>query len=253
MRNALALSLAAVVIVPVVLVGQAVAAAQAYSAEPPMQPVCGDVRATAFPVVAGIQGGPAAYRAGSGAGEFSVELVNTTAEPCRNIHPVVVLLGRDHVLTPARIRMEFYDQGRGIWRPVTFEQTDQGEAVGAFGGGNTRESEFGGFTLPGRATLTIPVRLAFPAADTLADSVVANAAVVQRRGADGDWVGQSGDYTFSLLASEQQLYEEALPDPDELAPTGTQYDIGLAAAVSALVAAGLLLLVGARRLRSGRR
>ncbi|MFD7444641.1 hypothetical protein [Streptomyces sp. NPDC059909] len=252
MRNALALSLAAVLIAPVVLVGQALAAAQAYGAEPPLQPVCGDVQAPVFPITARIQGGPAAYRAGSGPGEFSVVLVNTTAETCRNIYPVVVLLGRDHLLTPARIRMEFYDEGSRTWRPVTFEQTDQGEAVGAFGGAATRARGFGGFTVPGRATVTIPVRLAFPATDTLADTVVANAAVVQRRGADGDWVGQSDDYTFSLLASEEQLYEVPL-DAEELAPTGTHYDIGLAAAVSALLAAGLLLLAGARRLRSGRR
>ncbi|MGW1886527.1 hypothetical protein [Streptomyces sp. NPDC001970] len=251
MRNALALSFAAAVIASLVLAGPAPAA---HGAEPPQLPVCGDVRATDFPIATRIQGGPAAYRAGSGAAEFSVELVNTTAEPCRNIHPVVVLIGRDHVLTPTRIRMEFYDAVSRTWRPVAFERTDRGEAVGAFGGAHSRDGGFAGFTVPGRASVTIPVRLGFPAADTLADSVVANAAVVQRRGADGDWVGQSGDYAFSLLASEEQerLYE-SVPDTEELAPTGTQYGIGVAVAFGALFAAGLLLLAGARGLGSGRR
>ncbi|WP_351237268.1 hypothetical protein [Streptomyces sp. NPDC002133] len=251
MRKALALSLAAAVIAPL---GPAGPTPAAHGAEPPQLPVCGEVRVTGFPIATRIQGGPAAYRAGSGAGEFSVQLVNTTAEPCRNVHPVVVLVGRDHVLTPTRIRMEFYDAGGRTWRPVTFEQTDRGETVGAFGGARSRDGGFAGFTVPGRAGVTIPVRLGFPAADTLADSVVANAAVVQRRGADGDWVGQSGDYTFSLLASDEQerMYESA-PDAEELAPTGTQYGIGLAVAFGALLAAGLLLLAGARRLRSGRR
>ncbi|MFE7773102.1 hypothetical protein ACFU5O_04225 [Streptomyces sp. NPDC057445] len=223
------------------------------------QPFCGDVRAVVFPVATSIEGGPASYRAGSGPGEFAVKLTNTTAKPCLNIHPVVVLAGRDHVLTPTRIRMEFFDAGSGIWRSVAFERTEQGEAVGVFGGtGNAKATksprpagEFGGFVLPGRASLTVPVRLAFPVQDTLADSVVANAAVVQRRGADGDWVGESADYRFSLLASEEQLYEAPV-ESDELAKTGARYDIGVLAAISALVAAGLVLLAGAHRLRSGR-
>ncbi|WP_262005283.1 hypothetical protein [Streptomyces sp. FIT100] len=273
MRKALSLPVTAAALASAVLSGPAAAPAASVPPVPPapratvgpaptatvtaptkttpaaQQPVCGDVRVSGFPIATRITGGPAAFRAGAGPGEFTVELTNTTARPCRSVHPVVVLTGRDHAVTPARVRMEFFDAGGGTWRQVVVEQTDHGEAVGAFGS----ESRAGGdgFVVPGHATLAIPVRLAFPALDTLADSVVANAAVVQRRGLDGEWVGQSGDYRFRLLASEEQPYASR-PPGEELAPTGTQPDIGLVAAVTALVAAGLLLLAGARRLRTGR-
>ncbi|MGW7362352.1 hypothetical protein ACWGI8_02750 [Streptomyces sp. NPDC054841] len=229
------------------------------------QPACGDVLAPAFPVATRILAGPAEYRAGSAAGEFSIELTNTTAGACKNIHPVVVLAGRDQALTPDRIRMEYFDQSPGIWRPVTFEWTDQGEAVGALG---AEPGGFAGFALPARGTVTVRVRLAFPAG-AVADSVVANAAVVQRRGADGDWVGESNDYRFSLLAAEPTgsgdaaerqpgkepgTYGTATPRAHELAATGTayRYAIGLASAVGALLVGAVALRAGARRLRSGR-
>ncbi|MDV5145987.1 hypothetical protein R1T08_17670 [Streptomyces sp. SBC-4] len=58
-------------------------------------------------------------------------------------------------------------------------------------------ADFGGFAVPSGRTLTVPVRLAFRD-DTAPDEVVVSAAVVQRRGADGDWVGASGDYRLTV-------------------------------------------------------
>lgn len=249
-------------------------------------PSCGDVGAAEFPVAARIVEGPAQYRAGAGAHEFSVELTNTTAEPCLNIHPVLVLTGQGRALTPDRIRMEFLDTGVQIWRPVTIEKTEQGEAVGAFGAG---AGGFAGLSLPARGIFTVRVRLGFPDRATAPDAVVANAAVVQRRGADGDWVGESNDYRFSILAAEptgpatqpdsppdgnsetQSTGASANPSGNasgdvsgtedtgttwqnghELAATGAgpRYAIGLAAAGGALLAGSLVLLFGRRRLRS---
>ncbi|MEU2157774.1 hypothetical protein ABZ532_22675 [Streptomyces sp. NPDC019396] len=285
MRRALATGLAAAVItpaavlaaLPAALPGQASAAA---APAPPLpsastpstspEPFCGNARAQGLPIGTRIEGGPASYRAGSASGAFSVVLTNTTAQPCVHIYPVVVLTGRDHPLTPARIRMEFLDEGRGTWRPVTFVATDEGEAVGAFGGAKgtgkvLAAGEFEGFVIPARGSVTVSVRLAFPAGDTPADAVVANAAVVQRRGADGDWVGESADYRFSLLASDESLFQtplrtpfEATPsagtgiDPNELAQTGNRADIGVMAAIAALLTAAGMLLTGAHQVRTGR-
>ena len=48
-------------------------------------------------------------------------------------------------------------------------------------------------------TLSVKVRLAI-GAGAVANDVVANAAVVQRHADDGDWVGQSNDYRFRVVA-----------------------------------------------------
>ncbi|WP_338676962.1 hypothetical protein V1460_31290 [Streptomyces sp. SCSIO 30461] len=278
MRRALVTGLAAAMVTPAVvftaLTGQAAA-----TPSPSPEPFCGDVRAQVLPIGTSIQGGPASYRAGSGYGQFTVVLANTTARSCVHIHPVLVLTGRDHALAPAQIRMEFLDEVHRTWRPVTFVATDQGEAVGAFGGAKGAEetpaaAEFEGFAIPARSSVTVSVRLAFPAPDTLADAVVANAAVVQRRGADGDWVGESADYSFSLLASGEPLpltpsstssgtppdapsslltgSGDEIPDPNELAQTGSHADIGVVAAVAALLTAAGMLLTGAHQLRTRR-
>src|SRR5690606_18098223 len=68
-----------------------------------------------------------------------------------------------------------------------------------------------GFTVgPGR-TLTVKVRLQFTSA-AVATEVVANAAVVQRRRDDGDWVGQSNDYRPRVEAAPRTRTGEPAPD-----------------------------------------
>ncbi|MET8025068.1 hypothetical protein [Streptomyces avermitilis] len=153
-------------------------------------PTCTTPVVGAFPLATRIHGGPGSYEAGGAEGTWFIDLKNTTAHPCGNIHPVVVLVDEKRVLTVTQPRLEFFEGARP--HPVTFERTDQDELVGVFDDG------FPGFTVaPGR-TLTVKVRLTV-AAGTVPDAVVANAAIVQRRGADGDWVGQSNDYRFKVV------------------------------------------------------
>ncbi|MEV0962156.1 hypothetical protein AB0J25_05980 [Streptomyces sp. NPDC049910] len=235
------------------------------------QPACGDPNAVEFPIVTRIVQGPGEYRAGGDAHEFSVELSNTTARPCLNIHPVVVLAGQARALQPDRVRLEFFDGAARIWRHVTIEKTDQGEAVGAFGAGS---GGFAGLSLPAGGTFSVRVRLAFPDRTTDPDTVVANAAVVQRRGADGDWVGESDDYRFDVLAPEPTGRPSgpvgepeasgpavpgdgtgkdgtALQNAHELAATGARpwHSVGLATAGGVLLAGAVVLLLMRRRVR----
>ncbi|MFI1469761.1 hypothetical protein [Streptomyces wuyuanensis] len=233
------------------------------------QPSCGDLNAVEFPIATRIVRGPEEYRAGGGAHEFSVELSNTTAQSCLNIHPVVVLAGQGRAIPPDRVRLEFFDGAARIWRPVTIEKTDQGEAVGAFGAGS---GGFAGLSLPAGGTFSVRVRLAFPDRTTAPDAVVANAAVVQRRGADGDWVGQSNDYRFDILGPEPTdrpsgpVAEPSEPrapgdgngkdgsawqDAHELAATGTRpwHSVGIATAGGVLLAGAVVLLMMRRRSR----
>ncbi|MEV1050739.1 hypothetical protein [Streptomyces sp. NPDC049887] len=235
------------------------------------QPSCGDPSAVEFPVATRIVRGPGEYRAGGGAHEFSVELSNTTAQPCLNIHPVVVLAGQARAIPPDRVRLEFFDGAARMWRPVTVETTDQGEAVGAFGAGS---GGFAGLSLPAGGTFSVRVRLAFPDRTTPPDAVVANAAVVQRRGADGDWVGESDDYRFAIVApeptgrpSESAAEPEATRtrapgdgsgedgaarrDAHELAATGARpwHSVGMATAGGVLLAGAVVLLMLRRRSR----
>ncbi|MFD8195745.1 hypothetical protein [Streptomyces wuyuanensis] len=233
------------------------------------QPSCGDLNAVEFPIATRIVRGPQEYRAGGDAHEFSVELSNTTAQPCLNIHPVVVLAGQGRAIPPDRVRLEFFDGAARIWRPVTIEKTDQGEAVGAFGAGS---GGFAGLSLPAGGTFSVRVRLAFPDRTTAPDAVVANAAVVQRRGADGDWVGESNDYRFDILGPEptdrpsEPVGEPsgsrapgdgnakdgpAWQDAHELAATGTRpwHSVGIATAGGVLLAGAVVLLMMRRRSR----
>ncbi|WP_435969889.1 hypothetical protein [Streptomyces sp. Qhu_M48] len=168
---------------------QAVLAPRAPAPDPP-NPTCGTPSTAGFPLDTRIHGGPADYPAGGSPQEWKLDLTNTTDAPCSGIHPVLVLTDRERVLRPEQIRFEFYDDGAARWLPVTFEATEEAENVGAFTG-------FGGFAVPAGRTLTVPVRLAFRAG-TAPDEVVVNAAVVQRRGADGDWVGESGEYRLTV-------------------------------------------------------
>lgn len=156
----------------------------------PPTPGCGAPDDDAFPLDTLIHGGPADYAAGGPFRDWRLDLTNTTGSPCSGIHPVLVLTDRDRALRPEQIRFEFYDAGAARWHPVAFQETSEAENVGVF-------TDFGGFAVPAGETLTVPVRLAF-GAGTAPGEVVVNAAIVQRRGADGDWIGDSGDYRLTV-------------------------------------------------------
>ncbi|MFF8411911.1 hypothetical protein [Streptomyces omiyaensis] len=177
------------------------AAAGAAPGAPAPAPLCGSASDAGFPLDTRIHDGPADYPAGGAFRTWELEVRNTTGAPCTGVHPVLVLTDEERVLRPEQIRLEFYDEEGERWRPVAFEATEEAESVGAFTG-------FGGFAVPARRTVTVPVRLAF-SADAVPEEVVVNAALVQRRGADGDWVGRSGDYRLTI----------GPPDPEAPAPT----------------------------------
>ncbi|MER6786450.1 LPXTG cell wall anchor domain-containing protein [Streptomyces sp. NPDC000658] len=177
-------------------------------------PGCAGPAAGAFPLSTRIHGGPASYRAGGGYGVWYLDLTNTTRRTCAAIHPVVVLVDAGRTLKPSQPRLEFYADGRPY--PVRFEPTDDDELVGAFigGSGDDASGGFPGFSVgPGR-TLTVKLRLAL-APDAEANSVTANAAVVQRHGDDGDWIGQSNDYRFSVEAGSAPATSGATTDPTD--------------------------------------
>ncbi|MFI1714062.1 hypothetical protein [Streptomyces litmocidini] len=181
-----AVTVAAATAAPLVIAAPALAA----PAPDPPTPACGTPDDGGFPLDTRIHGGPEDYPAGGPFQGWKLDLTNTTDAPCSGVHPVLVLTDRDRALRPEQIRFEFYDAGSALWRPVVFESTEDAENVGAFTG-------FGGFAVPAGRTLTVPVRLAFEAG-TAPDEVVVNAAVVQRQGEDGDWVGESGDYRLTV-------------------------------------------------------
>ncbi|MFE1908344.1 hypothetical protein ACFW96_32455 [Streptomyces gardneri] len=156
----------------------------------PPTPSCGDAPDGGFPLATRIHGGPDEYPAGGPLQAWKLDLTNDTEASCTGVHPVLVLTDRDRVLRPAQIRFEFYDEGSARWRPVVFESTEEAENVGVF-------TDFGGFSVPAGRTVTVPVRLAFRK-DTAPDEVVVSAAVVQRRGADGDWIGASDEYRLTV-------------------------------------------------------
>ncbi|MEU7564921.1 hypothetical protein AB0A99_02730 [Streptomyces fradiae] len=152
---------------------------------------------TVFPLRTRITGGPAAYEPGAPPRTWYVELTNTTLRPCRGIHPVIVLTDRSGGLVPAQVRMAFTAPPGRAERPVRPEHTDHREVVAVLD--DATDPAFAGFTVPAGGTLRVPVRLAFaPGAGP--DEVTATAAVVQRRGDDGDWVGTSPPYRFTLTA-----------------------------------------------------
>ncbi|WP_336322989.1 hypothetical protein [Streptomyces lavendofoliae] len=242
------------------------------AAVPDRQPTCGTPSASNFPLRTRISGGPAAYRPGGGFHTWTVELTNTTTEPCGNIHPVIVFTDRTRALKPGQIQLEFYEnesRGRGDnlgqgqargegnggrQHPVTIERTDESELVGVLddsapGGPGTPGSggdRFRGFVVPPGRTVTVPVRLAFTS-DARPDTITANAAIVQRRGGDGDWVGESADYRFALV-DEEPASEFA----EELPRTGRNVlVVAAASALAFLLGAGTLALAGRIRDRRG--
>ncbi|MER8070126.1 hypothetical protein ABTZ59_17740 [Streptomyces sp. NPDC094034] len=234
------------------------------------EPRCGDVSDRDFPIEARIHGGPAGFRPGGGPGAWFLDLTNTTDADCRYVHPVVVLADRDRTLAVSQVTLQIRpatsgDGGR--WRTLSLEKTDEDEIVGVLNDG------FPGFVVPEGRTVTISARLAF-AADTRPNRVVMSAATVQRRGRDGDWLGESNTYDFAVGSGgvngdkvnghradsdqeegyrEKGHKEKRADAPPELARAGTGDDlIGRIAAAAALLTAGVVLVAGVRRLRTGR-
>ncbi|MDX3576205.1 hypothetical protein PV663_04600 [Streptomyces sp. FL07-04A] len=179
-------------------------------------PGCAASGADGFPLTTRLRGGPDSYRPGGGFGAWYLDLTNTTRRACDDVHPVVVLVDAGHVLKPDQPRLEFYAGGRA--HPVRFESTDDDELVGVFAD-DQGAGGFSGFRVePGR-TLTVKLRLAL-APDTAPNVVTANAAVVQRHGDDGDWVGQSNDYRFAV-GTAPATPPATEPDADADVGTGT--------------------------------
>ncbi|WP_028811629.1 hypothetical protein [Streptomyces flavidovirens] len=260
--------------------------AEPFRAAPDERPSCGDPASSDFPITTRLRGGPDTYRAGGAAGEWSLELTNTTGKSCRNIHPVIVLMDRERELDSGQVELEFQD-GAGRWIDVPFHTTDEDEHIGVFDGG------FPGFTVAADRTVTVKVRLAFDS-DTAPARAVANAAVVQRQRDDGEWVGESNDYRFTITGrggdrdtghdtdTDTDTDTDRDPDPDRspapehdpapditlddgtprirehphaLAMTGRDPGplLALGATAGALLLAGGALVAGSRRLRAPQR
>ncbi|MEZ7006861.1 hypothetical protein [Streptomyces sp. AD55] len=222
-----------------------------------------------FPLTTRIHGGPDDYEPGGGPGTWYLDLTNTTSRACEGVHPVLLLVDERHDLAPTQPHLEFDDGGRTY--PVVFEHTDRDELVAPFGeepspapGGTAPAAPFRGFTVRPGETLTVTVRLAF-AAHTAPNDVTATAAVVQRRGDDGEWVGQSDDYRFRIgsggggtgrgagpvapsVASTPDGRHGAFPFADQLAGTGRgRLNAALAVTALLLAAGGTALLLARRR------
>ncbi|MFJ5529266.1 hypothetical protein [Streptomyces sp. NPDC093261] len=166
----------------------------------------------AFPITTRIHGGPGSYKPGGDDQTWFIDLDNTTAESCKNIHPVVVLVDSRRTLRKTEPKLEFYGGDR--WHKVTFTRTDRRELVGAFDDG------FRGFTVAPRRTLAVKVRLAITDKAEPND-VVAKAAVAQKKGDYGDWAGESDDYWFQIEAGSSAAAEPTSQTPE---PTGKATD-----------------------------
>jgi hypothetical protein len=210
------------------------AAAALLPAAPPAhanpRPVCAAPDGRAFPLTTRIHGGPDTYEPGGGFGTWYLDLTNTTTRTCRDIHPVVVLVDDKRALKPSQPRLEFYDGTRP--RPVRFVKTDEDELVGPFDG-------FPGFTVGPGKTVTVKLRLALTS-DAVPNRVTADAAVVQRKGQDGDWVGQSNDYLFRIQDEDQPQDpgEDPARTPTPGAGTGTGTSTSAGAGTSAGTSTG---------------
>ncbi|MFE4636980.1 hypothetical protein ACFRJ1_26840 [Streptomyces sp. NPDC056773] len=199
---------------------------------------CGDGKSTQFPIGARIRGGPAVYRTGGEAQTWYLDLTNTTTAQCTAIHPVVVFTDQARALRPAHFRMEFDAPGHAL--PVSLERTDRDEIVAVFDGGDA----FSGFTIGPGGSVTVTVRLAF-APDAPRGEAVADAALVQRKGDDGDWIGEAGGYRFEVQGPDAETGEAGALADTGRTPAAWAYGAGAAAAL----AGGGGLLLGARRLR----
>ncbi|WP_066954805.1 hypothetical protein, partial [Streptomyces lushanensis] len=156
------------------------------------EPRCGKVSDPEFPITTHIHGGPDDYRPGGAAGTWSLDLTNTTGEVCRDIHPVLVLVDRHRALHVSQLTLEITD-GEGRWRTLPLEKTERDEIIGVLDDGSP------GLAVPAGRTVSVRARLAF-AAGTEPNKIIVTAATVQRRGSDGDWVGESNAYRLSLRA-----------------------------------------------------
>ncbi|MFF8730289.1 hypothetical protein ACF073_27980 [Streptomyces sp. NPDC015171] len=188
---------AAVIVVPVAVLVSPVAPDVAHA---DTTPSCAGTDTRDFPLTARIRGGPESYEAGGGRGTWYIDLTNGTRRTCAGVHPVVVLVDDQRALRPNQPHLDFSDGSRT--RPVTFESTDEQELVGVLDGAG-----FAGFTVPPGRTVSVRVRLAL-ASDTALGQVTASAAVVQRRGQDGDWVGESNAYRFGVEEKKEGGKEE---------------------------------------------
>ncbi|WP_416974948.1 hypothetical protein [Streptomyces sp. 4F14] len=245
-------------LVPAALV-VGVGAPPAHAAE---LPACAAPDAREFPLTARLRGGPESYASGGGYGVWYLDLVNGTGRDCAGVHPVVVLVDGRRELTADQVRLEYYDGPRP--RTVRFEETDADELVGPFGEGDTDAGEqgepgtgdagFAGFSVPAHRTLTVKLRLSLTS-DAVANDVTAHAAVVQRQGGDGEWVGRSNAYRFTV---EGPAHASATSGPGEtegrgeeareLAGTGSgAAGTGMAAVAGCLVVVGAGLVVVRRR------
>ncbi|MFF8994884.1 hypothetical protein ACF09H_34125 [Streptomyces sp. NPDC014983] len=175
---------------------------------PTPAPSCGSPGEHTFPLATRIRGGPTEYRPGGDHSTWYIDLTNTTNRSCVGIHPVVVLVDDRQVLKAEQARLDFHDGTRV--RPVTFESTDEKELVGVLDAPG-----FGGFGVPPGKTVSVRVRLALTHDAAVPDQVTAHAAAVQRRGRDGDWVGESNAYRFGVGTEVSPAPEQpAEQDPD---------------------------------------
>ncbi|WDO08173.1 hypothetical protein ME763_22420 [Streptomyces murinus] len=182
-------------------------------------PSCAAPGEHAFPLATRIRGGPTEYQPGGGSSTWYIDLTNTTRRSCAGIHPVVVLVDDRHELKAGQARLDFDDGSRV--HPVTFESTDEKELVGVLDAPG-----FGGFAVPPGKTVSVRVRLALTHEAAVPDQVTANAAAVQRRGQDGDWVGESNAYRFGVgtpmsPAPEPPGDQDGTPVAQDLTGTGT--------------------------------
>ncbi|CAL2058858.1 conserved exported hypothetical protein [Streptomyces murinus] len=187
-------------------------------------PSCAAPGEHAFPLATRIRGGPTEYQPGGGSSTWYIDLSNTTRRSCAGIHPVVVLVDDRHELKAGQARLDFDDGSRV--HPVTFESTDEKELVGVLDAPG-----FGGFAVPPGKTVSVRVRLALTHEAAVPDQVTANAAAVQRRGQDGDWVGESNAYRFGVgtpmsPAPEPPGDQDGTPVAQDLTGTGTETGTG---------------------------
>ncbi|MEU8886822.1 hypothetical protein [Streptomyces sp. NPDC048442] len=211
------------------------------------QPSCGDPRSVDFPLGTRIHGGPGTYQPGGDSAEWYLDLTNDTGAACHDIHPVLILVDHSRNLWPDHVRAEFYDTASDTWHPVPFIRTDEDELIGVFGTGGGDGTP--GFTVGAGRTASVQVRLAFTEA-ARPNTVVANTAVVQRKGKDGEWVGQSADYRFAVdpnILTGDSSYSEAAGSLPELAQSGPSLLFGLGGSSVALVLGGGALVAGSRR------
>ncbi|MEU6090543.1 hypothetical protein ABZ865_27795 [Streptomyces sp. NPDC047085] len=186
-------------------------AAPASASPSPSSPSCAAPGDHAFPLTTRIHDGPASYEAGGDYGTWYIDLTNTTRQTCTDVHPVVVLVDDKRALKPSQPKLDFYDGSRA--RPVRFESTDEQELVGVLDADG-----FGGFTVAPGKTVTVKLRLSL-ASDVAPDHITANAAVVQRRGQDGDWIGESNDYRFGV-GDDQDTDAQETEDTEATGDTG---------------------------------